>query len=65
MTDHLTSAEQYRERAANSVASAEAATSNEIRSHHYAIANHYLLLAEAEMKAAGREAEHARAGAAE
>jgi hypothetical protein len=30
---------------------AEAATSNEIRSHHYAIANRYLLLAEAELKA--------------
>jgi hypothetical protein len=31
---------------------AKAATSNEIRSHHYAIAEHYLRLAEAEEKLA-------------
>jgi hypothetical protein len=34
---------------------AKAATSNEIRSHHYAIAEHYLRLAEAEEKLAHRE----------
>jgi hypothetical protein len=34
---------------------AKAATSNEIRSHHYAIAEHYLRLAEAEEKLAHRD----------
>jgi hypothetical protein len=34
---------------------AKAATSNEIRSHHYAIAEHYLRLAEAEEKLARRD----------
>jgi hypothetical protein len=34
---------------------AKAATSNEIRSHHYAIADHYLRLAEAEEKLAHRD----------
>jgi len=65
MTEHLTNARQYRERAVKSVALAEAAASNEIRSHHYAIANHYLLLAEAELRAAGQEDERLSAGAAE
>jgi hypothetical protein len=37
---------------AECVALAKAATSNEIRSHHYAIAEHYLRLAEAEEKLA-------------
>ncbi|MBV9236356.1 MAG: hypothetical protein JOZ94_11040 [Xanthobacteraceae bacterium] len=39
---------------------AKAATSNEIRSHHYAIAEHYLRLAEAEEKLA-----HCENGAAQ
>jgi hypothetical protein len=54
MSDHLSNAEYYRARAAESVALAEAAVSNEIRAHHYAIANRYLLLAEAEAAAGDR-----------
>jgi hypothetical protein len=42
---------------------AKAATSNEIRSHHYAIAEHYLRLAEAEEKFARRDNSAARLAA--
>ncbi|MBV8745461.1 MAG: hypothetical protein JO134_10520 [Xanthobacteraceae bacterium] len=52
MSDSLTRAERYRACAAECVELAKAATSSEIRSHHYAIAEHYLRLAEAEEKLA-------------
>jgi hypothetical protein len=55
LSDPLTRAQRYRACAAECVELAKAATSNEIRSHHYAIAEHYLRLAEAEEKLAPRE----------
>ena len=55
MSDSLTRAQRYRARVAECVELAKAATSNEIRSHHYAIAEHYLRLAEAEEKVAHRD----------
>lgn len=55
MSNSLTRAQRYRQSVAECVELAKAATSNEIRSHHYAIAEHYLRLAEAEEKLARRE----------
>jgi hypothetical protein len=55
LSDSLTRAQRYRQSVAECVELAKAATSNEIRSHHYAIAEHYLRLAEAEEKLARRE----------
>ena len=54
MSDSLTRAQRYRARVAECIELAKAATNNEIRSHHYAIAEHYLRLAEAEEKLAHR-----------
>ena len=54
MSDSLTRAQRYRACVAECVELAKAATNNEIRSHHYAIAEHYLRLAEAEEKLAHR-----------
>jgi hypothetical protein len=51
----MSRAERYRRRVTECVDLAKAATSNEIRSHHYAIAEHYLRLAEAEEEIALRE----------
>ena len=54
MSDSLTRAQRYRACVAECIELAKSATSNEIRSHHYAIAEHYLRLAEAEEKLAHR-----------
>ena len=50
--DALAGAQRYRDCAEESVALAKAAISNEKRAQHYAIAQHFVLLAEAELKAA-------------
>ena len=50
--DALARAQRYRDYAEESVAFAKAAISNEMRAQHYAIAQHFHLLAEAELKAA-------------
>ena len=55
LSDSLIRAQRYRQCVAECIELAKAATSNEIRSHHYAIAEHYLRLAEAEEKLAHRE----------
>ena len=44
----LTKAERYLRRAEECIALAKVATSNKVRAHHYAIAERYLRLAEAE-----------------
>ena len=49
--DALVRARRYRDWAEESVALAKAAISNELRAQHYAIAQHFHLLAEAELKA--------------
>jgi hypothetical protein len=54
LSDSFIRAQRYRQCVAECVELAKAATSNEIRSHHYAIAEHYLRLAEAEEKLAHR-----------
>jgi hypothetical protein len=54
LSESLTRAQRYRACVAECVELAKAATSNEIRSHHYAIAEHYQRLAEAEEKLAHR-----------
>jgi hypothetical protein len=48
----LARARRYRDWAEESVALAKAAISNEMRAQHYAIAQHFHRLAEAELKAA-------------
>jgi hypothetical protein len=48
----LRRARRYRDWAEQSLALAKAAISNEMRAQHYAIAQHFHLLAEAELKAA-------------
>ena len=50
--DALARAQRYRDYAEESVAFAKAAISNEMRAQHYAVAQHFHLLAEAELKAA-------------
>jgi hypothetical protein len=50
--DALARAKRYRDYAQESLALAKAAISNEMRAQHYAIAQHFHLLAEAELKAA-------------
>jgi hypothetical protein len=52
--DELDKAQRYRCWADENVALAKAATSNQIRARHYAIAQHFHLLAEAEMSVATR-----------
>ena len=52
LMDALVRARRYRDYAEESVAFAKAAISNEMRAQHYAIAQHFHLLAEAELKAA-------------
>jgi hypothetical protein len=54
LSDSLIRAQRYRQCVTECVELAKASTSNEIRSHHYAIAEHYLRLAEAEEKLALR-----------
>jgi hypothetical protein len=54
MSDHWITAEQYRRQAEECVAMAKAAIGNKIRAHHYATAEHYLKLAEAEAELANR-----------
>ena len=54
MSDLLDRAEQYRQRAEEFAALAEAETSNKIRANHYASAVRYLQLAEAKSKLAAR-----------
>ena len=46
--DPLTKAERYLRRAEECIALAKAATSNKVRAHHYAIAERYVHLAQAE-----------------
>ena len=50
--DALVRARRYRDWAEESVALAKAAISNEMRAQHYAMAQHFHLLAEAKLKAA-------------
>jgi hypothetical protein len=52
MRNALAKAQRYRDWAEESVVLAQAAASNEMRARHYAIAQHFHLLAEAELKAA-------------
>ena len=54
MSNHLSTAEHYRQLAEQCVAIAKAATSNKMRAHHYATALNYLKLAEAEANSAPR-----------
>jgi hypothetical protein len=54
MSNHLSTAQHYRQLAEQCVAMAKAATSNKMRAHHYATALNYLKLAEAEAKSAPR-----------
>jgi hypothetical protein len=54
MSNHLNTAEQYRQWVEQCVAMAKAATSNKMRAHHYATALNYLKLAEGEAKSARR-----------
>ena len=46
MSNHLNTAEQYRQWVEQCVAMAKAATSNKMRAHHYATALNYLKLAD-------------------
>jgi hypothetical protein len=52
----LTKAERYLRRAEECIALAKVATSNKVRAHHYAIAERYLRLAEAEPTVTNRDA---------
>ena len=52
LSQPMTSPENYRQLAAEEVALAEAAVTNESRAHHYAMAAYYLRLAEAKEKLA-------------
>ena len=52
LMDALARAKRYRDYAEESVALAKAAIGNEMRAQHYAIAQHFHRLAEAELKAA-------------
>jgi hypothetical protein len=54
MSDYLRRAEHYRQKSEERVALAKAAISNKIRARHYAAAERYLKLAEAEAKSAPR-----------
>jgi hypothetical protein len=54
MSDHLKRAERYRRKCEESIALAKAAISNKARAQHYAAAERYLSLAEAETKVASR-----------
>ena len=54
MTDPLARAQRYSDWAEENVALAKAATSNQVRAHHYAMAGYFHRLAEAEMRAATR-----------
>ena len=54
--DPLTKAERYLRRAEECIALAKVATSNKVRAHHYAIAERYVSLAQAEPKVANQDA---------
>ena len=61
MRNALAKAQRYRDWAEESVVLAQAAPSNEMRARHYAIAQHFHLLAEAELKVASGLQEQAEA----
>jgi type II secretory pathway component HofQ len=54
--DPLTKAQRYLQRAEECIALAKVATSNKVRAHHYAIAERYVSLAQAEPKVANQDA---------
>jgi type II secretory pathway component HofQ len=58
--DPLTKAERYLRRAEECIALAKAATSNKVRAHHYAIAERYVHLAQAEPTVANQGTGSAR-----
>ena len=60
MRNALAKAQRYRDWAEESVVLAQAAVSNEVRARHYAIAQHFHLLAEAELKVASSLQEQAK-----
>jgi hypothetical protein len=56
MSGHVRRAQHYRQKSEECVALAKSAISNKVRAQHYAAAEHYLKLAEAEAKLASRSA---------
>jgi hypothetical protein len=61
MRNALAKAQRYRDWAEESVVLAQAALSNEMRAKHYAIVQHFHLLAEAELKVASSLQKQAKA----